>query len=410
MKKKCENEHIQAKTELDEYVKRNRKLKKSGIVMSLWALSFIPILVALVIIGSHSHTLITEKVQFYSIMAIVILIIILIIGLLLIFKSRLLKFKKRISLGMFIYLTFFSIYVTMIIMVLFLLYGNYDVKRFIITVTSKTQYCKWFYDEQEIDKIIEEINTNQASSLNDNSYYEKIISEKENDALYKVVKFTVNDCDAYLAIVYDASKVAVVATSKLGLNGEYVLDIAKRSNASIAINGGGSLDDKSSEPVGIVIQNNKVISDRGSSEYLNGGLIGLNKQNKLVLLDKVTANEAITLGVRDAITYGPFLIVDGVAVQLDRSLSSMSARTAIGQRADGIVLMLVIDSDLSRTKGASYDDVISIMQKYGAVNAASLDGGTASVMVVSNQLLNNPITSSLQKGTTPVSTAFIVSN
>ena len=39
------------------------------------------------------------------------------------------------------------------------------------------------------------------------------------------------------------------------------------------------------------------------------------------------------------------------------------------------------------------DDLIEIMQNYGAYNAANLDGGTSSVMVVDGELINDPIDS-----------------
>ena len=84
------------------------------------------------------------------------------------------------------------------------------------------------------------------------------------------------------------------------------------------------------------------------------------------------------------------------------------ARTAIGQRKDGIVLMLVVDSNEFRTKGASIKDLAEIMQKYGAVNAANLDGGTSSALVINNKLINDPINSALQHKTRGIPTIFKV--
>ena len=83
-------------------------------------------------------------------------------------------------------------------------------------------------------------------------------------------------------------------------------------------------------------------------------------------------------------------------------------RTAIGQRKDGIILMLVVDSNYNRTKGADMGDMTDIMVKYGAINASNLDGGTSSVMVVNGKLISHPIDSSLKNETRPVATAFVV--
>ena len=69
-------------------------------------------------------------------------------------------------------------------------------------------------------------------------------------------------------------------------------------------------------------------------------------------------------------------------------------RTVIGQRQDGIVLLLVLDGRRAGKMGADMDDLIEIMQRYGAYNAANLDGGTSSVLVVDNTIVNDPIDSS----------------
>ena len=54
------------------------------------------------------------------------------------------------------------------------------------------------------------------------------------------------------------------------------------------------------------------------------------------------------------------------------------------------------------------DDLIEIMERYGAYNAANLDGGTSSVLVVNNTIVNDPIDSTGAHKTRPISTGFIV--
>lgn len=55
-------------------------------------------------------------------------------------------------------------------------------------------------------------------------------------------------------------------------------------------------------------------------------------------------------------------------------------RTAIGQRADGTVIMLVTDGRSVDSIGATRNDVIELMVANGAVNAAMLDGGSSAMM------------------------------
>ena len=70
--------------------------------------------------------------------------------------------------------------------------------------------------------------------------------------------------------------------------------------------------------------------------------------------------------------------------------------------------MLVVDSNEFRTKGASMVDLTQIMERYGAVNAANLDGGTSSVMAVNGEIINDPIDSALRHKTRGVPTIFMV--
>ena len=162
-------------------------------------------------------------------------------------------------------------------------------------------------------------------------------------------------------------------------------------------------------PRGITIVDGKIITNNEYGRPATGGLIGFTNENKLVLLKNVTAKEALKQGVRDAVSWGPFLIVNGKAAYTSGNGGwGYAARTAIGQRKDGIVLMLVVDSNYNRTKGASMVDLTKIMQQYGAYNATNLDGGTSSVMVVNGKLINNPIDGALRKQTRPIATTFIV--
>ena len=79
--------------------------------------------------------------------------------------------------------------------------------------------------------------------------------------------------------------------------------------------------------------------------------------------------------------------------------------TAIGQCADGSVLLLVLDGRSINTLGAAMQDVADIMLEYGAVNAVNLDGGSSSVMVYDGEIINNCASVT---GPRNIPTAFIV--
>ena len=57
----------------------------------------------------------------------------------------------------------------------------------------------------------------------------------------------------------------------------------------------------------------------------------------------------------------------------------------------GIVLFLVINGRLANSIGADMIDLTDIMENYGAINAANLDGGSSSELVIHNKIINTPV-------------------
>ncbi len=318
-----------------------------------------------------------------------------------------------------------------IIVVLVLLYGPYNGFRDWLITTAMTtmthQYlATWFYDDDVINSVLDKnkvvetdettdtslIKTNaNSSSKNYANEYEKQILErdpKNND--YKIINITGKGYSGYLVAVYDPSRIKTVVTAKLGSSGQYLTTMAENNNALLAINGGGfndpNFNSTGGSPLGITVTNGKYVTT--DSYKGSGGLMGFTEDDKFVL-GKMTVTEAKKMKIRDAVTFGPFLIVNGKSSEvLGNGGWGTAPRTAIGQRKDGIVLFLVIDGRTASKPGADMDDLIEIMERYGAYNAANLDGGTSSVLVVNNTIVNDPIDSTGAHKTRPISTGFIV--
>ena len=85
----------------------------------------------------------------------------------------------------------------------------------------------------------------------------------------------------------------------------------------------------------------------------------------------MTAAKAQELGIRDCVNVssdiGPFLIINGEAQDVDGVGGGLNPRTAIGQRADGAIILLVVDGRQVTSLGASFSDLQDIMLQYGAV-------------------------------------------
>ena len=341
------------------------------------------------------------------------------------------KIKKK-SKAKKIIIVLSSIFVLGLSLGLFLLYGPYNGFRDLWITTAMTtmehQYlARMFYDDKTINNVLEknsviepegetdtsliEIYDNTISTTVYKDEYDKQVLEHETGELYKYFKVDGYNFDAYMAVIYDASKISVVHTKYMGVTGQYLTDMAREHNAVVAINGGGFIDingeSNGGEPRGIIIEDGKIIQSSRNRDKA-GGVIGFTKDNKLFLGD-VSAQQAVDAGVRDAVEFGPFLVVNGKSSFIQGNGGyGIHPRTAIGQRKDGIVLFLVVDGRRVDSIGAGMKDLAEIMVKYGAYNAANLDGGNSSVLVINNKIMNRPINWFDQEQTRPIATGFIV--
>ena len=82
-------------------------------------------------------------------------------------------------------------------------------------------------------------------------------------------------------------------------------------------------------------------------------------------------------------------------------------KCVIAQRADGLMMFLVTEGE-TYIDGASLKDVLDVLEKYGAYNAANLDGGNSSVLVINNEIVNHPFNWDNQEKTRPIACGFVV--
>lgn len=315
---------------------------------------------------------------------------------------------------------------------LFLLYSPYaGFRDWLITTAMSTMSHKylatWFFDEETINDslarnsiedtgattdtdLIEIVDYSDENIVYENEYEETILKKSKENNDYKIIEIEGDKFSGYMAVIYDPSRVKVAASDYLGDDGQYLTTISEREESLVAINAGGFVDEAGDGtggiPVGITISEGEYLwtdTYRGQ-----GGLIGLNNDNKLIL-GKYSVRQTETLGIRDGVTFGPFLVVNGEPVKMSGNGGwGRSPRTAIAQRQDGIILFLVLDGNRTLGRGATLKEVQEILVNYGAYNGANLDGGTSTSMTVRSSLINDPTTQSGSHRTRPVATAFIL--
>ena len=204
----------------------------------------------------------------------------------------------------------------------------------------------------------------------------------------------------YMMIIQDPSTVFVGTVDQFRQgDGDVVKKFCERYGAIGGVNGGEFVDMGSYSytacPVGGVITEGQPVYENNNVGKWN--LVCLTNDNKLILLKGYSVQQALELNVRDAVHVkhetGPFLIIDGEPLEvpsIDVYGGGKNPRTAIGQRADGAILMCCIDGRQASSLGATFKEMIDIMQDYGAVNAACLDGGTSTQMEYNGITVNNP--------------------
>lgn len=207
-----------------------------------------------------------------------------------------------------------------------------------------------------------------------------------------------------VVIIKDPSRVF------LGVSGQYGGDntgitlgeIVDKYDATLGVNASGFADTggngNGGTPVGLVISGGKLLWGGKNTEY---GVIGFDKNN-ILIIDYMTAGEAIDAGIRDAMSWGPFLVKNGEPIYNN---GGVNPRTAIGQRADGSVLLAVIEGRQISSMGATMRDMTNLMLDLGAVNAANLDGGSSSSLYKDGQYI---IEGSYVFGTRDIPNGFLV--
>ncbi len=275
--------------------------------------------------------------------------------------------------------------------------------RFVLTVTETSAagfLATWFLPKSTVDAIIK---SNEVVVPDDTTNPDIIKPPDPDDP--DDPEFDINGVEIIdivgktykgkLMIVNNPKRVSIGTPEAYGEDkrGVTTIDMVRLSNSLGGINGGGFYDTgkgnggiptgRSNSP-GVVISKGKLMWGNKNSTY---EIIGLN-QDGILILGKMTAQEALDQGIVEALNFGPYLVLNGTPCVVEGiGEMALNPRSAIGQRKDGAILLLAIEGRHPTRMGASYEDVIEIMMEYGAVNAANLDGGSSTYMVYENEII-----------------------
>ena len=282
---------------------------------------------------------------------------------------------------------------------------------------KESSALKWipgvYLSEAEIEEIISKNSVAATDEITDTSLLNFGTGDLtlQNKEAIKVEAVSGSTFKGHIMEISDPSRVFVAPKGVYdGSAGVDIETIANNNDAIAGINGGGFLDTNGlgngGTPDGIVISKGEVIYGGNDTPYVT---VGFTNDNILVV-GTMTGSEAVAMGMRDAVCvkneYAPVLVVNGEPQITSGNGGGVNPRTAIGQKADGTVVFLVIDGRQASSLGATFTDLIEIMIKHDVVNACCMDGGNSSQMFYDGELISSP---SSPTGARGVPNGFLVS-
>ena len=239
-----------------------------------------------------------------------------------------------------------------------------------------------------------------AVTASDGYSYAEILAEEEG---LLVVRLQGKRYKGFAAVIQDPLRLYVATCPFFGdgAYGRTVNQMADEHEAILAINGGGFKDDGGTGLGGTPTGN--VVAD-GVMRWAGGGsTVGMDYDGNLHV-GEFSGNDCRDMGLYWAVAYGPTLIENGT-VRSNLDNTQAEPRTAVGQRADGSVVLVNIQGRQASALGVTCRDLARIMEDLGCVNAGNLDGGASSDMYYRGSFLNIANTSG---GPRPIPTAVMV--
>ena len=336
------------------------------------------------------------------------------------------KVLKVIGKGLsFVGVFLLIVVVTLYSSLLLICYGpSTKARNLFVTTFLETGALKFMVKLVMTDAKVQEVVDSNSLKEMDSEVDTDLINVNSENKDIETVEISGSNYKATLLIVHDPSKIKVATTYPFGEYGKDLETIVKENNAIGGINGGiyVSTANKGGYPMGVVVQDGKIVwNDNGVGYHL----IGFDENNILRIIDisgkskadieKLVSDEKI----RDAVTFQEEasdannhfvkLIINGEKRESNGLGSGANPRTAIGQRKDGAVLLLVTDGrGANGHLGATANDLIEIMDEYGAVNAANVDGGSSTTMYYDNKYLQTSVTLYYSNSSWRLPEAFII--
>lgn len=282
--------------------------------------------------------------------------------------------------------------------------------KFLASLFLSSEEIQEIVDQNSMKSFDAQVNTDLIQTDSFGSVDVAAGSGSDNSKDIEIFEVAGSTYTGTMMIVKDPSRISLATIYPWRAQGVTLEELVLANDAIGGINGGlyNSSNHTGGAPYGIIVSNGEIQHNK-PQEFPGLVLIGFTEDHILQIIDvsdmtSADVEEMVSeKKIRDAVTFQEEasdannhfvqLIINNEAREMNGMGSGLNPRTAIGQRADGAVLMFVTDGrGKSGHLGASCADLISVMQEYGAVNAANLDGGSSSCMYYDNKYLMSSVT------------------
>jgi exopolysaccharide biosynthesis protein len=280
----------------------------------------------------------------------------------------------------------------------------------------ETSAIRWmsriFLSDEELGAYIQERTAEQETEQVNTSLIrvaarEAAAAETQEELEPELVDISYGNCRGKLLVVHDPKRVVLgYAGNFVSGTGLQLTDMVERCGGVAGINAGGFVDEEGTgsgwPPSGITLSRGTVFQAE------EGGSIAGFDQNDHMWNGYLDLEDCLTFGIRDTVSFGPALVMDGVKADPEDLETGIGARTLIGQRRDGVVVLVAIDGRQGYSIGVTFPDCVDLMaDKFGCVNASNMDGGNSTSMIYRGEPVNR--SANKAAGTRDMPDAWLVS-
>ncbi|WP_248927425.1 phosphodiester glycosidase family protein [Paenibacillus hamazuiensis] len=301
---------------------------------------------------------------------------------------------------------------------LFLTPSGANIREFLAETVISTQHRDWawiFVGAEQRDYMVRKLQASYdlAAAEKQDLGMIQIAGKNKNrknrtiDELIKVEDISGPFWKGKKMYVYDPTTIKIMTPSKPG-EGEKISSMVQRTGAVAGVNAGGFVDPdglgNGFAPIGPIIAGGDVIyTDQDGSVPQH--TVGFTKEGTLVI-GKYDIFQLRELGVSEAAMFYPRVIANGKPLITSGDGGwGRGPRTAVGQKADGTVIFVVVDGRQAHSVGATLKEIQDLLLEEGCINAGFLDGGASSELVVNGDVVTKP---SSRYGERRLPSAFLV--